>query len=105
MKKILIPAFFVGMILLSYVVAKATASVRMDDNDLHYTTYKEELSDNEVMAINQNRAANDQLIVAERVDIFLCHEVRETRTKGLFGWDLKVDTLKSYYLTEDNRFK
>jgi hypothetical protein len=91
MKKILIPAFFVGMILLSYVVAKATASVRMNDND--------------VMAINQNRSAGDQLIVADRVDIFLCQEVRETRTKGLFGWDLKVDTLKSYYLTEDNRLK
>lgn len=101
MKKILIPAFFVGMILLSYVVAKATASLRLEDVDIYYTTYKNCLSDSEVTDINYNRGSNPHLKTGSGITNYKCYDVKEIRTKKMFGWDLKIDTLSTYYLTED----
>lgn len=100
MKKILIPAFFVGMILLTYVIATATTSMRMDDENIRFETYKHELSDNEIAKINYTRPANNQLPTDGR-DIIDCYDVKEIRTKKFFGWNLKVDTLKSYLLIEE----
>lgn len=101
MKKILIPAFFVGMILLSYIVAKATASLRLEDIDVHYTTYKDRLSDSEVIKINHNRGSNPHLKTGSDITNYKCYDVKEIRTKKFFGWDLKIDTLSEYYLTEN----
>jgi len=102
MKKILIPAFFVGMILLSYLVAKAAATFKMDDkNEILYTTYKDELSDSEVTDINYNRGSYPHLKTGDRVTNYKCYDVKETRTKKIFSWDLKVDTINTYYVTED----
>jgi hypothetical protein len=95
MKKILIPAFFVGTILLTYLVAKATTSIRLNEKDVLFKTYTNSLSDNEVAAMNEaHRFATP--LPTEHARVEECYDVKETRTKGFFGWELKVDTLKSY---------
>lgn len=96
MKKILIPAFFVGMILLTYVVAVAMTSARMDDTNVSFRTAEYELSDSEVAAVNYTRSEANKF-PTEKTDIIKCYDLKETRTKKFFGWDLKVDTLKDYY--------
>jgi hypothetical protein len=95
MKKILIPAFFVGMILVTYLVAKATTTQRIKDNDIMFKKYTNEISDDEISAMNDAHRFVTPL-PTENATVRACYDVKETRTKKFFGWDLKVDTLKSY---------
>lgn len=95
MKKILIPAFFVGMISVTYLVAKATSTYRLNDTDIMFKTYENSLSDDEISALNDAHRFVTPL-PTDGSSVHACYDVKEIRTKKLFGWDLKVDTLKSY---------
>lgn len=95
MKKILIPAFFVGMIMVTYIVAKAAASIRLNDVDITFKTYQNTLSDTEIAKRNESRAYTNPL-PTEDAEVIQCYDVKEIRTKTFLSWDLKVDTLRSY---------
>lgn len=99
MKKILIPAFFVGMILLSYTATKALIYMNMNDVEEHFRTYEYELSNNEVLTENYKRSEGNKF-PTDRADIIRTYELKETRVKNGLGWDLTVDTLKQYFVTK-----
>lgn len=95
MKKILIPAFFVGMILVTYLVAKATSTYRLNQTDVMFKTYENTLSDDEISAMNDAHRFTTPL-PTDGATVHACYDVKEIRTRKAFGWDLQVDTLKSY---------
>lgn len=95
MKKILIPAFFLGIILVTYVVAKAATSIRLNEKDIIFETHKNTLSDNEINSINESGLFINPLPIG-RPNVEECFDLKETRTRSLFSWELKVDTLKRY---------
>lgn len=93
MKKIIIGSYFVGMLLLTFLVVKATATYKSGSEEVKYRKHERELTDTE---ISQARIKPvDGKNVVEK------WETKETRTKTLFGWETKIDTtgpVETYYV-------
>lgn len=84
MKKTLIIGYFVGMALLTFVVSKAMATYKSGSIEVTYRQFDRELNDTEssLRGISPVKGKN----IVEK------WQTKETRTKGLFGWETKIDT-------------
>lgn len=87
MKKTLIASYFVGMLLLTYVTAKAVSTYSSDTVEVKYRQHEKELTDTEI----------DQLHIQpqEKKTVVQKWKTKETRTKTLFGWDTQVETVEA----------
>ena len=85
MKKILIAGYFVGMLLITYLTAKAVSTYKSDDVEVKFRKHEHELSDSEISQSN--------IVPKEGKNIVTKWETKETRTKKLFGWETKIDTI------------
>lgn len=93
MKKLIIGGYFVGMFLITFIVAKATATYTSDKTEVKYRQHERELSDTEISqrGIQPVQGRN----VVEK------WETKETRTKKLIGWETDIETIKqpqTYYV-------
>ena len=84
MKKTLIAGYFIGMSLLTFVVAKAMATYKSGTIEVIYRQHDRELSDTE--------SSTRHIIPVKGKDIVEKWDTKETRTKSLFGWETKIDT-------------
>lgn len=85
MKKILITSYFVGMLLLTFLFVKATASYKTGGIEVKYRKHERELSDTEI--------TQRGIVPVNNKNVIEKWETRETRTKsGLLGWETKVET-------------
>ena len=85
MKKILIAGYFIGMLLITYVTAKAVATYKSDNIEVKYRKHEHELSDSEISQSN--------IVPKEGKNVVSKWETKETRTKTLLGWETKIDTI------------
>lgn len=93
MKKVLIAGYFVGMLLLTYITAKAVGTYKSDNVEVKFREHERELSDTE---ISQRR-----IIPQEGKDVVEKWKTKETRTKTLFGWDTQIEYIENpqtYYV-------
>lgn len=84
MKKTLIAGYFVGMLLLTFMVSKAMATYKTGKIEVTYRHFDRELTDTE--------SSLRHIIPVKNKKIVEKWETKETRTKGLFGWDTNIDT-------------
>lgn len=85
MKKILIMSYFFGMLLLTFLTTKAVALYSSDNVEVKYREFNNELSDTEIDSKHIMKEHNYRYF--ERI------QTKETRTKKLFGWETKIDTI------------
>lgn len=95
MKKVLITGYFVLMFTLTYVVALAVS------------TYKSEKVEFKTRVVKKGISETEAHNIGVRVDppnpdakIIRIITLNEYRTKKLFGWDLKIDTVSVNYAGE-----
>lgn len=86
MKKLLISSYFVGMLLLTYVAAKAVGTYGSDNVEVKYRQHERELTDTE---INQLR-----IEPKEYKNVVQKWKTKETRTKTLLGWETYVQMVE-----------
>lgn len=86
MKKIIIGGYFIGMFLLTFLVVKATATYKSDRVEVKYRQHEKELSDTEIAQLNITPQENKNVVQKWKT--------KETRTKSLFGWETKIDTIE-----------
>lgn len=86
MKKLLISGYFVGMLLLTYITAKAVGTYKSDNVEVKYLNHEKELTDTEM---NQYG-----IQPKEGKNVVMKWKTKETRTKKLFGWDTQVETIE-----------
>lgn len=84
MKNTLIAGYFVGMLLLTFAVSKAMAVYKTGPIEVVYRSFDRELSDTET--------STRGIIPVKGKNIVEKWETKETRTKGLFGWETTIDT-------------
>lgn len=84
MKKLLISGYFVGMLLLTFIVVKATATYKSGNIEVKYRKHERELSDTEI--------SERRIIPTENKKVVEKWETKETRTKNILGWDTKIET-------------
>jgi hypothetical protein len=101
MKKFLIICFFGLCLILSGLSLKAGAWLMSYDIEVNYRTLEKELSDTEVEHYNNTILTNKKLKFEEGYQNVRYDKVKETRTKKLFGWETKIDTLESYVKLEN----
>ena len=91
MKKAIIFGFFVGMSILTYLTAQATAFLLADDVTIRYDVSDRHLSDTEADMRNIKQKGGHHIV--EKINL------KYTFTKKNFGWDIKVDTvgIGTYY--------
>lgn len=95
MKKLLISGYFVGMLLLTYVVVKGAATYLGEPVEINFRTLTHDLNDTEM---DQHHFQRE-----EHVDYVRETKLKETRTKKFFGWETKIDTLSvGYYKQTHN---
>lgn len=85
MKKLILAGYFVGMLLLTFLVAKATATYKSGDVEVKYRKHERELNDTEISQRGIKPVENKNVIEK--------WETKETRTKNILGWDTKVETI------------
>lgn len=86
MKKILIAGYFIGMLLLTYATAKSIGTYKSDKVEVKYREHEKTLSDNEINQLG--------ILPKENKKIIQKWKTKETRTKSLFGWDTKIETIE-----------
>ena len=101
MKKLIIIGFFLFMIILTFVVVHATASILMTKTEINYRKLTHTLSETEVDNYNKLKILQKPLIIKEGYNLIRYDEIKETRTRKILGWSTKVDTLVSYVNQED----
>ena len=84
MKKLLISGYFIGMLLITYLTAKAVSTYRSDNVEVKFRKHEHKLSDSEIS--QRYIQPRDGKNVVEK------WETKETRTKTLLGWETKIDT-------------
>lgn len=102
MKNFLIYSFFVVMIALSGLTMIFGATIVTKKIDVNYRTISEDLDDNQIDYYNRKRTFEKPIEFSNRNRNVLCFDVREIRTKGIFGWETYTDTLKTYINTYKN---
>jgi len=85
MKKILITSYVVGMLLLTFLVAKATAIYKSGEVEVKYRKHERELNDTEISQRHVRPLPSKNVIEK--------WQTKETRTKTVFGWETKIDTI------------
>lgn len=101
MKKFLIISFFVLSLVVSVFGMRTVASFRMKDSEVNYRKLSRTLTDTEVEDYNKRKMFERPLEIKDGYNNVRYDEVRETRVKTLFGWETKVDTIKTYVSLED----
>jgi hypothetical protein len=91
MKKVLITGYFVSMVLLTFIAVKATATYKSGPVEVNFVNREHKLNDTEV--------AEHGWVKEENIDNIEIFKIKETRTKKLFGWDTKIDTLNIGFYT------
>lgn len=91
MKKLIIVGYVCLMLSVTMVAVRAATVLTMDKVSLKYRTVDHSLSDAEVETAGLTREPDAEY--THSLDL------RETRTRNGFGWDTKIDTLKSTYYT------
>ena len=86
MKKILISGYFVGMLLLTYLTAKAISTHTAENIEVKYRKHEKELNDSEISARG--------IIPKENKKVVEKWATKETRTKRLLGWETQVETIE-----------
>jgi transcription antitermination factor NusA-like protein len=86
MKKILISSYFVGMLLLAYLTAKAVSTYKSDNVEIKYRDHEIELTDTEIY--QQNITPKEGKKVIQK------WKTKETRTKGFLGWETQIETIE-----------
>lgn len=84
MKNLILGGYFLGVLLLTFFVANATATYKSGEVEVKYRKHERELSDTE---ISQRR-----IIPVHNKDVVEKWETKETRTKNIIGWETKIDT-------------
>ena len=87
MKKLLIATYFVGMLMITYLTAKAVSTYKSENVEVKFRKHEHELSDSEISQSN--------IVPKEGKNVVTKWETKETRTKTLLGWETKIDTIKS----------
>lgn len=93
MKKVLIGSYFVGMLLLTYVSAKAVAVYKNDKVEVTFQNHENTLSDTEI--------SQRGILPKEGKKVVEMWQTKETRTKTLFGWETEIEYVKepgAYYV-------
>lgn len=93
MKKLLIAGYFVGMLLLTYLTAKAVGTYKSDNVEVKFREHERELNDTE---ISQRR-----IVPQEGKNVVEKWKTKETRTKTLLGWDTQIEYVEqpqTYYV-------
>ena len=85
MKKILIASYFVGMLLLTYVVVKAAATYKNGPVEVRLRKIKIDLNDDEISKAWGTKDDN--------YEYYREYSIKETRTKKWFGWETSRDTV------------
>lgn len=99
MKNFLIYSFFGVMITLSGLTMIFGATIVTKKFDVNYRTISEDLDDNQIDYYNRKRVFKNPIEFSNENRNILCSDVREIRTKGIFGWETQTDTLKTYIKT------
>ena len=86
MKKILITGYFVGMLLLTYVAAKAFSTYKSGNVEVRYRDHEKELTDTEI--------SQRHILPKEGKNIIEKWKTKETRNKTFFGWETKVEMVE-----------
>lgn len=86
MKKLLISGYFVGMLLLTYITAKAVSTYNSDNVEVKYRQHERELSDTEINQLGIEPRENKNVIQKWKT--------KETRTKTLLGWSTDVQMVE-----------
>lgn len=94
MKKVIILGFFVSMVFLSYSSIKFVVYLFSDDMEIEYVQKENHLTYLEEEKRNIQHKSDHH--VHEFIDL------RYTYIKKNFGWDMKIDTLGTYTLYEEN---
>lgn len=84
MKKLLIASYFVGMLLITFLVAKATATYKSGSEEVKYRKHERELNDTEI--------SQARIIPVVGKNVVEKWQTKEIRTKTLLGWETKIDT-------------
>jgi hypothetical protein len=84
MKKTLIVSYFIGMLLITFLVAKATATYNSGPVEVKYRKHEHELNDTEI--------SDARITPVTGKNVVMKWETKETRTKTLLGWETKIDT-------------
>lgn len=93
MKKLIIFGYFASVLLLTLLVVKVTATYASGPIEVKYREHSRELSDTEI--------SQRGIIPTKGKDVEEKWKTKETRTKGLFGWETKIDTIEApqtYYV-------
>lgn len=101
MKKIIILGFFVLMFLSTYAVVYIATYFKMGNMEVSYETVTDKLTQTETEEYNRSNFFQKQLPIREGFRNVRVDEIKITRTKKGFGWETKVDTLKSYAIEEE----
>lgn len=99
MKNFLIYSFFGVMITLSGLTMIFGATIVTKKFDVNYRTISEDLDDNQIDYYNRKRVFKNPIEFSNENRNILCSDVREIRTKRIFGWKTHIDTLNIYVNT------
>lgn len=99
MKNFLIYSFFVVMISLSGLTMIFGATIVTKKIDVNYRTISEDLDDNQIEYYNRKQTFETPIEFTNEYRNVLRSNVREIRTKGIFGWETHIDTLNRYVNT------
>lgn len=102
MKNFLIYSFFVVMITLSGLTMIFGATIVTKKIDVNYRTISEDLDGNQIDYYNRKQIFEKPIEFTNEYRNVLRSNVREIRTKGIFGWETHIDTLKIYIDTYKN---
>ncbi len=102
MKKYIIPGFFILMLGLTLTVIYSFRVVTMPEQEVEFRKDRDKLSDTEVSELNKGKRFEKVIPFAQDgKSNYLYNELKITRTKNGFGWETKIDTLKTYIIEED----
>jgi hypothetical protein len=90
MKKFIIVSYFILMFSLTYIGAKSAIFMRFSDIEIKNRESEHTLNDTE---IEKNHIEKE-----EGKKVVQVIHTKETRTKTLYGWDTKIDTVSSGFL-------
>jgi hypothetical protein len=100
MKKYIIASFFVLVFLLTFGIVYSYRVVTMPEEEISFETYKDRLSDTEIEEYNRKKTFQTPITPQEGYWNIRHDEVKITRKRTEYGWETKIDTLKSYILKE-----
>ena len=86
MKKLLITGYFVSMLFLTYLTAKAVSIHTTDNVEVKYRKHERELNDSEISMRG--------IIPKEDKNVVEKWATKETRIKTLLGWETKIETIE-----------